>query len=177
VSCPVGHDGLVRYWTADLDDAETQALDEHLFTCDACSDASARVLAITDGLREVLPPIALESDLARAKAQGVRTVANDLRPGEPRETWLPRDGDLLVHRLLCDLGGLERVSLQMTMLDGTPLVAFDDVPFDPSSGAVLIACRRHFITQFPSDANIVVRRTRLDGSSTVDTFTVLHRLE
>ena len=81
-----------------------------------------------------------------------------------------------MYRLLGDLEDMERISVDIVPPDGSRLLSYGDVPFEPSARAVLIACQRHFIERFPPDIDIVVRRTDRAGRESVDTYTVLHRI-
>ena len=176
MTCPIPHEMLVRYWAGDVSEDEAAAVDEHVLGCATCFEASSRVAALRQAIAEVVPPVALGRDLALAEARGVRQVANDIRPGVATEAWLRAGTDLLVHRLLSDLGDVEKVSVDLLLPGGTRLLSFDDVPFEPSAGAVLVACQRHFVEQFPPDVDIVVRRIRRAGPESVDTYRVLHRV-
>jgi len=179
VTCPVPHELLVRYWAGDVTNDELDAIEEHVLGCAVCCEASAQVAAIARTLAEVIPPIAVGRDLARAEARGVRQVTNDFQPGVPREAWLHPDTDLLVHRLLGDLGDVASVSLEVRQPNGEPMVSFDDVPFDPAEGAVLVACQRHFVESFGRvslDVDVVVRCKLRRGGEREDTYTVHHRI-
>lgn len=174
--CPIPHEMLVRYWAGDVSDEETDAVDEHVFGCAACFEASSRVAGLARAMAAAIPPVALARDIAFASAQGVHHATNDVRPGVATETWLPGGTQLLVHRLLGDLEDVENISVDIVSLDGSPLLSFGDVPFEPSAGAVLIACQRHFVERLPPDVDIVVRRKHRTGRESVDTYTVLHRV-
>jgi hypothetical protein len=176
MTCPIPHEMLVRYWARDASDEETDAIEEHVFGCPVCFEASSRVAALSRGIAEAIPPVAIGRDIALAEARGVRHATNDFRPGVAKEAWLRAGTDLLVHRLLGDLEDVERVSVDIVLPDGSPLVSFGDVPFEPAAGAVLIACQRHFVARFPPDVDFVVRRVHPAGRESVDTYTVLHRI-
>ena len=176
MNCPIPHEVIVRYWAGDLSDGETEAIEEHVFGCEACFEASSRVGALGRALAEAIPPVAIARDIALAEARGVRHVTNDIRPGVATETWLRAGTDLLVHRLLADLEDVERISVDIVLPDGSRLLALPDVPFEPSAGAVLVACQRHFVERFPPDIDIVVRRTHRAGRESADNYRVLHRV-
>jgi len=179
VKCPIPHPALVQYWAHDLSDEETQALEEHLFSCDDCFEAAGKIAALATGLRDALPPVALEADLERARAQGVVMDSNDFHAGDTKEAWMRRGINVLIHRLVLDERQVpERVSVEFETLDGTPLFAYPDAPVDPKSGVVLIACQRHFIALTPElDMRITVRGKTETGSQTSSSYTVLHRFE
>ena len=176
MNCPIPLEMLVRYWACDLSDDETYAIDEHVFGCSACFEASSRVAALSRALTEVIPPVATARDIELAAQRGMRHASNDFSPGVPKEAWLHPGTDLLVHRLLGELEDVEQVSIELVLPDGRPLMRFDDVPFDLAGGAILIACQRHFVERFPPDVGIVVHRSHRDGRETADKYVVLHRI-
>lgn len=179
MSCPIPHELLVRYWADDLEPGELDAVEEHLFGCADCSAASARVAALARGIAELIPPVVVGADIARAEERGVHTATNEFRPGIAKEAWLNPGTDLLLHRLLGDLEDVDKVSVEILLPDGSPLVSFADVPFEPDQGAVIIACQRHFVMEFSqlsNDIDVVVRRQLRDGGERRDTYSVLHRI-
>ena len=159
MNCPLDHATLVRYWAGDLSDEESEGVEDHLFSCDACFEAVGTVAGLATALRDALPPIVLERDLERARLRGTLWERNDFLPGEPKEAWMRRGIDILIHRLVLeDPGAFDRASVEFETLDGEPLFTFADVPVDRDSGAVLIACQRHFTQVFPEpDVRIRVR--------------------
>ncbi len=119
------------------------------------------------------------ADIARAEARGVRAATNDFRPGIAKEAWLHPGTDLLLHRLVGDLDDVAKVSVDILLPDGSPLVSFADVPFEPGEGAVIIACQRHFVMEFAqlsNDIDVVVRRQLREGGERRDTYSVRHRV-
>jgi len=177
--CPIPHEMLVRYWAGDVADDELDAIEEHVLGCAGCFDASAKVAAIARTLAEVIPPIVVGRDLAQVDARGVRRVSNDFRPGIPGEAWFHPGTDLLVHRLLGELDDVTSVSVEIQQPNGQPMLSFNNVPFDPAEGAVLVACQRHFVESFGQislDVDVVVRRTLRGGGESTDTYTVYHRI-
>lgn len=174
--CPIPHELLLAYWAGDVSDAEGEAIEEHVFGCEACLEASSRVGALARAIAETIPPVAIARDIVLAEARGVRQVTNDIRPGVATETWLRAGTDLLVHRLLADLDDVERISVDILLPDGSPLLSFGDVPFEATAGAVLVACQRHFVERFPPDIEVLVRRTHRAGRESVDNYSILHRI-
>jgi predicted anti-sigma-YlaC factor YlaD len=177
VICPIEHDTLVDYWAGELDSAEADAVDEHLLGCARCTEASARVAAIAQGLATVVPPFVVASDLAAARARGTEFVLNAFRPGEDGAATFSPGAELLVHRLVTDLSDTARVSVELRTSTGEPLGEFSDVPFDRSGDGLLVACRRHFMDMFPLDIAFVVRRIAETGEETVERYCIQHHLD
>jgi len=167
MKCPIPDEVIFGYWAGDVSDAEAEAIEERVFGCEACLEASSRVGALARAIAETIPPVAIARDIVHAEARGVRQVTHDIRPGVATETWLRAGTDLLVHRLLADLEDVERISVDIVLPGGSRLLSFSDVPFEPTAGAVLVACQRHFVERFPPDIDVVVRRTHRAGRESV----------
>ena len=92
MSCahPIPWATLVDYWAGELDEAETAALEEHLFGCADCTATSARVAAVTEAVREALPPVVSRARVDRLRARGLRVRENAFRPDERSEVDFTR---------------------------------------------------------------------------------------
>jgi Putative zinc-finger len=169
---------LVDYWAGDLDQAATDAVEEHLFGCGACTAAAARVAAVTEALRAALPPVVTRARVESLRATGVRVRENAFSPGRREEVLFARDADLLIHRLAgLDLTHADRVDLRMTSEStGQLIVAVDGVPFDASEGTVLVACQRHYAS-LPADTVMSVAVHAPGRPPATATYTILHRFE
>jgi anti-sigma factor RsiW len=160
---PIAWEDLVLYWAGDLAPEKTERLDEHLMGCAACSAQSARVAAVVQGVRELIPPVVTRASLARLRARGTRIEENTFFPG--RQSVVFHSGvDLLVHRLAgADLSGAARVRVAVRVEStGALLVEDPNAPFDAKDG-VLIACQRHF-ADLPPD--VLFEVTAIDASGT-----------
>ena len=168
--------GLVDYWAGDLTSEDSAACEEHVFGCQACSELSARVAAVTETLRTLVPLVLTPELLAQLRARGLSIADNPMQPGERREVLFPARADILLNRL-CGLS-LERATrvdfVMRAESTGAVLVAEDDVPFDRAHGSVLIACQKHFAV-LPPDTVAEVRVRDADGGDTLTTYTILHR--
>jgi len=162
---------LVAYFAGDHDGEG--ALEEHLFSCDACTREASRVAAITETLRSDIPPVIESARLSLLRARGLRVVENEFLPGD-HEIVFPRDVDVMVHRL----GGLNlsaatsvgvRIFVEST--DRT-LVEIPAVKFDRDAGAVLIACQRHFAVMPP---DVVMEVTVRGAAERVERYGIFHR--
>jgi hypothetical protein len=178
VSCtnPIEHARLVDYWSRDLSDTERDAIEEHLFGCDSCTNLAERVARLVEAIRHSLPPVIAQSDLDALRASGRRVVENDFAPGVRTEVTFERDIDFLIHHLRgLALADAERVSITVrTETSGMTLFEEPFAPFDRSRGEVLIACQRHFAAM-PRD---VVFDVRVFGPSSSEpslaTFSIPH---
>jgi hypothetical protein len=173
-SNPISSDDLVAYWSRDLPAAEIDRVDEHLMGCETCSAESARIFAVVDAVREMIPLIVTRSDLARLGARGSRIAENVFVPGH-RPVVFPPDVDLLIHRLSgFDLSNARRVHVTVRVEStGEVLSEVPDAPFDANEG-VLIACRRHFAS-LPSDTVFEVRAIDASGGEQTALYSIPHQ--
>jgi len=177
VSCatPIAADTLVSYWVGDLAPDDEAAVEEHLMGCAACTRESARVAAVTETIRGLLPPILSRDTVELLRAKGLRIDERPTTPGGRTEVHFPRDLDLLVLRLGgLDLSRAARVDVTVRPVgQSAALVQVDGAPFDRREGAVLLACQRHYDV-FPHDLVAEVRVTTDDGAATTTSFTLDH---
>jgi hypothetical protein len=162
-------DALVDYWAGDLDAQASEALEEHVFGCEACAADSARVARIVQTFRASVPAIVSAEQLETLRARGLNVVENDFRPGERRETEFPPSTDLLIHRLTgLDLTKAARVRV-LARIESTDHTLMEDffAPFDRARGEVLIACQRHF-RGFPPDLTFDVQAYDATGAALFD---------
>jgi anti-sigma factor RsiW len=176
MTCPIAWESLVDYWAGELDEAATAAVDEHLFGCPDCTATSARVAAVTEAVRSLLPVVVSRDKVERLRKQGARVRENAFVPGDRREVTFSPDTDLLIHRLGgLDLTGAERVDCRVTVEStGALISSVDAAPFDPAEGEVLVACQRHYAA-FPHDTVLAVSVHSPGLPPRTATYTILHR--
>jgi hypothetical protein len=143
---PTPFETLVALWCGELPAEEAEALEEHLFACDACADASARLGVLVAGLRGFIPPVISHAHRDRLAASGVRLRVTPVEPGVDVEVFFAPEFDLLVHALKGDLAHADRVDIVLLDPAGIPRLEFEHVPFDRQTGEVLVACQRHYET-------------------------------
>jgi hypothetical protein len=148
---PVEFGHLVDYWAGDLDSAENDRVEAHLFGCEVCSAEAARVAGIAEAFRNGIPPIVGADQLLALRARGLVIEDNPVEPGIRREVAFPPGVDILLHHLQgLDLAGAERVHVSVRA-ESTGDLIFEDpfAPFDRERGEVLVACQRHFVLNTP----------------------------
>ena len=173
---PIAWDRLVDYWAGDLDVAENERIEEHLFACEPCSFELARVARIAQACRAAIPAVVSAEELRALRDRGLSIEENPVTAGTRREVQFRPDVDLLIHRLRgMDLARAQRVEV-IVRSESTGDVFFEDhfAPFDRARGEVMIACQRHF-AQMPPDVVFDVRAHDDAGQVTNATFVVPHR--
>jgi hypothetical protein len=174
MSCarPLSWETLVDWWAADLDEAATTTVEEHLLGCDVCSAVARRVAATAEALRTMVPPVVRPERLAEMFRRGVRILENPIAPGQTCDFHFPKNADLAVHVL----GGLALepgASVEVTfrsLASGTVLGHVEDAPFDAQRGAVYIACQRDY-AQLEHD---MVAEVRVGKDRPAARYTILH---
>lgn len=177
-SRPIPPEQLTAYWSEDLSPEELDAVEAHLMGCPHCSEASARVAAITTALGAMVPVLVTRVALEELRGRGLRIVEGTLSPGERRPVVFERDVDLLIHRLGgLDLARVERVRF-LLRVEETGEVILDDprAPFERDTGEVLLACQRHFAA-FPPNVVAEVRARDPSGAEHVATYVIPHTFE
>jgi hypothetical protein len=162
---PIPFEKLVALWAHDLPPEEAHAIEEHLFACEACDAASDRLGRLVGGLRDAIPPVISAAHRDRLAARGVRIRFTPCDVGAPATARFASDVDLLVHGLRADLSRAERVDVEVIGPDGVARVSLEHVPFDRSSGEVLIACQRHYEHVFPPGVDPIFRVHAHEGGA------------
>ena len=175
-STPITWQELVLYWAGDLAPLEQEHIEEHVMGCARCSAESARVAAVTEAVRTLIPPVISQASLNGLREQGMKIEENAFAPGR-QQVVFRRGVDLLIHRLGgFDLSTVERVDVAVRVeSSGALLVEVPNAPFD-AHGGVLIACQRHF-ADLPADVLIEVSATESSGAKRNARYAIPHVYE
>jgi len=175
---PLEWEKLVAYWAGDMSVEETGEVDEHLMGCASCTAQSARVAAVREAVRAMVPPIVTRERAERLRASGVSTVDNTLVPGERKLARFSAGLDFMFHRLRgLDLTNADRVRVTIRV-EETGDVVHDDpnAPFEAAGGEVILACQKHF-TAFPPNLVVEVRAHDPSGREQVALYPIPHVFE
>jgi len=171
----VAAESWIDFFAGDLDEETSERLEQLLFGCAHCAAEAERWGAIAGGAGIAIPPVITTETLRALQGRGELMTENVMQPGENRRAFFPEGGKLLIHRLQgLPLAGSDRVNLTLSNSAGAPLVRFEDVPFDPDAGEVIVACQRHFGESFPPDIVFEVERGVVDQLEVVAAYTVEH---
>lgn len=171
---PISTERLVAYWANDLDAAEIDAIDEHVFACETCAHESARLEQIAHALRDRFPPTVSRADVETMRAGGSVIRENEFVPDNRTTALFERGVDVMIHRLRgLSLADAERVDVLVRSEANGPMFQDMYVPFDVERGEVLIACQRHF-EAFPADVAFDVRVHHRDSAPTTSTYFIPH---
>jgi hypothetical protein len=153
-SNPIQWHTLVDLWTGSLPPEQASAVEEHVFACDDCARASDRLAKLVHTLRDMVPPVISHRVCDRLREKGRRIRFTPVEADVAARARFTSDVDLLIHVLRADVTKAERIDMEVVTPDGTPQLSFEHVPFDASTGEVLVACQRHYQGMFPSDDTI-----------------------
>lgn len=159
------HPGLGRlldYWFGDLDAAQTDGVDAHLFGCDACGAVVDGIAALAQGTREAfmagrMAAIAGPRFVERLAAQGLRLREYRVPcNGSVNCSAAPQD-EVLVGRLQAALQGVRRLDLAADFSFGGDTLWLRDVPFDATANEVVLLPALDSVRRLPAH----VMRVRL----------------
>ena len=147
---------LMDYWRAALDPSQEEAVELHLFDCDACGDRLRQMIALADALRDLarsgMLRVVVGSDFPRhAVGEGRQVREYAARPGENVQCTVSADDDLLVARLVADLSDAARVDLSVS-LAGVEIGRMQDVPMNAETGNVVYQESIDFAKTAPSNS-------------------------
>jgi hypothetical protein len=173
---PVPFETLADYFAGELPEPEEQAIESHLFRCRHCSSSAERLAGLVTVVAARIPPVLSASRLADLERDGLVESVNEMTPGQTAHVLYPVPGRLLVHRFSgVDLARARRVDVHLRTKDGEATARFDDVPFDPERGEVLVACQAHFADLFPHEVVFAVEIVSEAERREAARYTVLHR--
>jgi len=139
--CATPPEDLLAYWLDELDEAQAQRVEEHLFACATCSERLRAIVDLGAAIRRelkrgdfacVLPP----PFVRRLKEAGVRVREYTLEPGGSVNCTITSDDDLVVAHLHAPLRDVRRLDL---LIDDPTMgrLRATDVAFDPEAGSLV----------------------------------------
>ena len=151
---------LIDYWFGELDEAAQAALEEHYLGCGACSARLAEVEALASGVRRaftggLVRGVVTPAFVEKVRSSGVRVREYRVeRNGSVNCTVAPED-QMLVSRLQAPLEGVRRVDVVVSSSVTQGPLRFDDVPFDPAAGEVVMAPSIAYVKSMPAYVTVM----------------------
>jgi len=150
---------LADYWLGLLPTTEEEAVDAHLFECDACGDRLRGIIDIAGALRALARSgalrVVLGDDFVRhAEATGKRVRRYDFPPGQIVPCTISAADDLLIARFAVDLSGVERVDLSFHDPQGVERGRLNDIPIRTDTGHVILQESATFAKAAPSSSMV-----------------------
>lgn len=166
---------LAAYWLGDLGEADAFALEDHVFVCDDCTTASARMAALPRALALAVRPVVDAQLAARLLALDPRARCVQVGVGGRAVLDFSGGAEAQLVAFEADLRGVTRVDLTMTSRAGAPLMEAPDVTFDAEAGTVIIACRAHYLNSgLPLEVTLRVDVTADGQTRSLGTFDIDH---
>lgn len=143
MSCarPLSGQSLLDWWTGELAASERRGVEEHLLSCPSCSRHAQGMAALGDALRGLvreggLPVVMLPGAVERLRGDVRRIREYRVAPGGGVRCTVGPDDDVVLARLVVDLGGVARLDLVTRVGDG-PQRRLRDLPFDPGASELV----------------------------------------
>lgn len=176
---PIADQMLLAYWLGELDEAAEPQVDEHVFGCSECNRRLAELVALADGIRTAFRTGAVRAFVTDAFVRDVARQGTRVREyrvphnGSVNCSVAPED-ELLVSHLEAPLAGVHRIDA-IVYVDDAQTGVFEDVPFDPARGEVVMLPKIAHVRTMPSHR----RRVRLisvdeNGERVIGDYTFNH---
>ncbi|HEY1910515.1 MAG TPA: zf-HC2 domain-containing protein [Vicinamibacterales bacterium] len=156
---PVDPAVLADYWLGVLSTAEEEAVESHLFECDACGERLRDIIEIAEALRALAHSGALrvilgDTFIRHVEQTGRRVRQYDFVPGQIVPCTISADDDLLVARFAVDLSKAERVDLSFRDPQGVERGRMNDIPVRTNAGHVIFQESATFAKAAPSSSMV-----------------------
>jgi len=152
---PIADETVVDYWSGGLPAAESEAVEEHVFSCAACAARLEAVASIAIGITALarqgrVSGIITRATLNQLQRDGVRVRVYAVAPGDVVPCAVFPDDDLVVTSIRGDFAGTDAITLSVT--GSTPMsgLVLDDVPVSVAEGELLWATPGSLIRQMPT---------------------------
>ena len=166
---PIADERLIDYWTGDLPVDDGATLEEHLFSCAACSARLEEVASVAGGVAALarqgrISGVISRGLLNRLQRDGVRVRQFTLDPGETVPCAAFPGDDVVVTSLHANMAGVRAVSLRVTGPGGTVFGAIDDIPVPVAATGILRATPGALVRSLPSQQMRLTLRSADDAA-------------
>jgi len=139
---PIDAVTLADYWAGLLPSTEEDRVEEHLLSCDSCSQRLREIIALADAVKNLaregsLRMVVSETFLKRAAETGSRIRRYVLPPGGSVQCTVTENDDLLVGQLTLDLTGAKRIDLCICDAQGVEHLRLSDVPVNTATDTIV----------------------------------------
>jgi hypothetical protein len=165
-SNPIDAAVLADYWLGALPEADEEALEEHLFSCDLCGERLREVIALAEGVRNLaregsLRMVVSDAFLKRAAEEGLRVREYAPPPGGGVQCTVTADDDILIGRLAANLEGVKRVDLSICDEHGAEQLRLRDIPVHSAATSVAYQESITFLKAAPT-SRLIMRLVTFD---------------
>lgn len=151
-TAPLAMSELSNYWFGEGGHDRDAQIEEHLLNCSTCSARLAQILALSDGIKQIvlagdLGAVVTGPFLERLKRGGLRVREYHVQSGGSVLCTIAPDDDLVVGRLRAPLAGVGRLDLLLRDPSQADVARMRDVPFNPQADEVIFAPRAAYLRQ------------------------------
>lgn len=151
----VSEDDLLDYWTHTIDEGNAELIEEHLFSCSACTERLEALAALGASLTQLvrrgrISGIVSRSLLNRMQRDGLHLRQYALSPGESVQCAAFPDDDLLILSLRADFAGSDTITISLIGPDQAVIDRVSDVAVSPTDFEILWATPAEIVRQQPS---------------------------
>ena len=176
---PIPDDELLDYWIHAVDAAAADRIEEHVFSCDACTARLEAMTALGAGLaalvrRGRVSGVVSRTLLNRLQRDGVRVRLFSLSPGECLPCAAFPGDDLLVIALRAELRGTDMVDLAVIAPDGTAMDEMFNVPVGDEDVEILWATPGDRVRQIPTSRLRLTLRAPAAGGAVLAEYELDH---
>ena len=134
---------LLAYWLGELDEAGAEAVEEHLFRCDACGARLRELILLGGAVRKALlkgefGTVVTPSFTRRLSAAGVRIREYHLEPGGSVNCTVAPEDDLVISHLRVEVGDVRQIDLIVDDGDGGSTHRSRHIAFNAGTGEVTL---------------------------------------
>jgi putative zinc finger protein len=134
---------LLAYWLDELDEAAANAVEEHLFHCDACGARLRELIKLGSSVRGALlkgsfKTVVTPAFIQRLRGAGVQLREYHVEPGNSVNCTITPDDDLVISHLRVNVGDARQIDLVIDDGEGGSLHRSRHVPFDAAAGEVTV---------------------------------------
>jgi Putative zinc-finger len=141
-ACTTSVEELLAYWLDEVDEADEQRIDEHLFACTACATRLHQLANLGSAIRQAtlagdfgyIVPAAFTT---RMKQAGLTVREYSLAPGGSVNCTIAPTDDLVCAHVSADLQGVSRLDVVIED-EASGAQRLSDVPFDAGEGGVTV---------------------------------------
>jgi len=171
---------LIDYWVGDLDEADAERVEAHVFECRECAgrlgDVEKLATAVSDIVRGArVHSIVTDGILNKFARDGLRmrTFAPEAGEVTPCAIW-PED-DLIVTRLKGDFTGYEQLTVVLKATEGPELSRDEDIPMAAGAREIITVASAAQLRALPAiRLQILVSGTRNGVEQTIGQYGLEH---
>lgn len=170
----------LEYWLNELGEAQSAALEEHLFECPSCTAVLERLATLGDSIRRLykvgaIATVVPTAFVRRMKDAGLSVREYHLCPQDSVNCTVTPQDDFVAGRLEAPLAGVTRLDAILEAVDASSVQRLTDIPFNAADGEVtLLPAMREIRPLEKQTLRVHVIAVDAAGERTLGTYTFNH---